>query len=320
MPYNTLQLLQIEARNLGLTTHGTEKDLRRRLKNYHDRHGHLRPIKRQGAAKKNAFSPRRHVTDLYGRYGIRAPKKKPVHRRHSYDGYRGAYGYKKIPDYKKAAQKRKETIKRQEAEKRREAERRRKYREAGLRLPPNYAAKPPHYGYAAAKPHKHNYAHAHPHKDHYIGPTESRRDQLLRTCGPQCFADSAKSVPICPYCDSHSCKCRPDCDALKYAADRNIDRPRMLHYAKMLKCGWSLPPTYDQRRKSSSSGYKRKSSDRKRTPTKFDNLIGVSFRAPDGNTHKIIGISKDGLNVDTEANNGSKYKVPLKYVLQILWK
>jgi hypothetical protein len=309
MPYNTLQLLQIEARKLGLTTHGTEKDLRRRLKNYHDRHGHLRPINRQ-PARKNAFSPRRHVTDLYGRA---PPKKKPV-RRHSYDGYRGAYGYKR-PDYKKAAQKRKE------AEKRREAERRRKYREAGLRLPPNYAAKPPHYGYAAAKPkHKHNYAHNHPHKDHYEGPTESRRDQLLRTCGPQCFADSAKTVPICPYCDSHSCKCRPDCDALKYAADRNIDRAKMLHYAKMLKCGWSLPPTYDQRRVSSSSGNKRKSSARKRTPNKFDNLIGVSFRAPDGHTHKIIGISKDGLNVDTEANNGSKYKVPLKYVLQILWK
>jgi hypothetical protein len=319
MPYNTLQLLQIEARKLGLTTHGTEKDLRRRLKNYHDRHGHLRPVQRQGA-KKNAFSPRRHVTDLYGRYGIRAPpKKKPVVRRHSYDGYRGAYGYKK-PDYKKAAQKRKETIRRQEAEKRREAERRRKYREAGLRLPPIYAAKP-HYGHAAAKPkgHKHNYAHNHPHKDHYMGPSESKRDQLLRTCGPQCFADSAKTVPICPYCDSHSCKCRPGCDALKYAADRNIDRPRMLHYAKMLKCDWSLPPHFDDENRRKSSGSRRKSSSQ-RTPTKHNNLIGLSFRAPDGNTHKIIGVKKDGFNVETISSNGSKYIVPMKYVLQLIVK
>jgi len=306
MPYNKLQLLQIEARKLGLATQGTEKDLRRRLKSYYDRHGHLKPVAR--AQPRKPFSPRRYVTDLYAHRLRRAAQPR---RQHSYDEY-----IRKQPDYKKAAQRRKE------AEKRWEAERRRRYQR--VHLPPRHGDHPrkDHYREAAKHNHKHNYAHAHPHKDHYYGPSESRRDQLLRTCGPQCFADTARTVPICPYCDSHSCKCRPECDALKYAADRNIDRSRMLHYGKMLKCGWALPPPqYDDHRPK--SAHRSKSGSRRRSrgrSSKFDNLIGVTFRAPDGNTHKILGISSDGLNVNTKSSNGSSYKVPLKYVLQILIK
>jgi hypothetical protein len=94
---------------------------------------------------------------------------------------------------------------------------------------------------------------------------------------------------------------------LEYAADRNMNRNVMVQYAKQLNCDW----LNTQRRKS--FGEQRHPSGKK-----YEKIIGVSFKAPDGTTHKVIGISSDGVNVTTRANNGSTYKVPLKYVLQIL--
>ncbi len=52
MPQNNLQILQERARKLCLKSSGTEQDLKRRLEQYYQRHGHLLPGKRECQKKR----------------------------------------------------------------------------------------------------------------------------------------------------------------------------------------------------------------------------------------------------------------------------
>lgn len=304
---------------------GTEEALVKRLTDYYKRHYLTPPAWFKAGKQERAqkYQKKRPQTDYaYGR------------------NKKFGYADKKRPYTDIEARKRREA----EARRRRAAEKKHRFH---------------------SKPHKHNYAHNHPHKhkegpEYYnrkpvkrYAPANRRyslsperrhngrrhssgnyrpvdiktekRNELLNTCGPQCFADDNLTVPICPLCDSHRCVCRPDCFDLKNAYEKGYKRDKMLYYAKQLKCTW-LPPPYSpkpERRRSSIrrsptspsvASPKRRSMRRSRElPPKHEIEIGMKFKAPNGVIHKVVKLIKGG--VETKGDDGNVYHVPNAKVL-----
>jgi hypothetical protein len=137
-------------------------------------------------------------------------------------------------------------------------------------------------------------------------PTKYRSEspKRRRQCGPKCFADKEQKVPICPRCDSHRCRCYPDCDLLEKAYKRGFDKDTMKDYAKHLNCKWirkiELPPHFDNIPEYNN--------------TKPENLalIGKQFRAPDNKIHTIVGVSKKFVHTKTD---NQKFQIPIRYFI-----
>jgi hypothetical protein len=84
-------------------------------------------------------------------------------------------------------------------------------------------------------------------RDYHRQPRESTTE-ILRNCGPQCFADDQARHSICPKCDRYydangdevlQCYCYPDCDLLYDSYTAKRDRDTMLRYGDMIGCDWA---------------------------------------------------------------------------------
>lgn len=84
--------------------------------------------------------------------------------------------------------------------------------------------------------------------------TKKDRNDLIQTCGKECFLDSGMSntndYAICPKCSKKQCYCYPDCDALlsvkRTAVRRNLPfiEHSAQHLADELGCSWSEAVKY----------------------------------------------------------------------------